>query len=444
MSWANKLCSKGCWAADAGDINGQGPLAPQARRKSLGEQIGERLNSFSSSSREPRQTRATEAARLREAFLADGGERVEDTSLASLDKVWGSEGAWQVIGDAPMGKNDKEQFFNVRKLRCFPKTRAKDIRRMLDIAGLGIKNIKGNKGKKLYCTRPGQDHFSISRLCNGWEVFCIADGHGPEGHWPSFRVCRVLPYFLQGGLCNLLLEKGFPAEALAEAFRKTQLDLEQRGNIEKIELSDSGCTCAVVLRHPDIQSAYVAHVGDSRTILLSTSCGSLRSTQDHVASNPSERRRIENAGGDIRAPRNNVSRVYVKGEDQPGLMVSRAFGDMLVKHCGVHASPDIAEWPIDGFRDAYVLSASDGVWEVKDTEEVVQMVSQLQYEGRSSQAIVERLVSQTMDLWASKKREEYCDDITVLLFPLLGALPVLEKQKSISCLAGCNRLCVVQ
>jgi len=134
----------------------------------------------------------------------------------------------------------------------------------------------------------------------------------------------------------------------------------------------------------------------------------------------------------------------LKGEEQPGLMVSRVFGDQLVKSCGVHARPDIAEWPIDGFRDAYVLSASDGLWEVKDTEDVVKMVSEAQSEGTSSQAIVERLVSQSMDKWAAKKKAEYCDDITVMLFPLIGYLPVLERQKSIGCFAGCRPRCVVQ
>jgi serine/threonine protein phosphatase PrpC len=439
MDWANKLCSKGCWNADAGDVD---PQAPQARSSPFAVAAATAAAAFSS--RGPRQSRSTEAARLREAFLADGGERDEDTSTASLDQVWGVQGSWQIIGDAPVRKDDKEPFYNVRKLRCYPKTRAKDIRRMLDVAGVGIKNIKGNKGKKLHCTRPGQDHVSVSRLSNGWEVFCIADGHGPEGNWPSMRVVRVLPYFLQSGLCDLLLKKGFPAEALAEAFRKTQLNLEQRAALEKTELNDSGCTCAVVLRHPEIASAWVGHVGDSKTILLSTSQGSLRYTQDHLASVPSERRRIESLGGDVRTPRNNVDRVYLKGQDQPGLMVSRAFGDLWVKSCGVHANPDIAEWPIDGFRDSYVLSASDGVWEIIDMEDIVRMVTQAQMEQKSSQAIVERLVGQAMDHWAAKKREEYCDDITVLLFPLIGYLPVLEKRQSMGCFGGCRQRCVVQ
>ena len=53
-------------------------------------------------------------------------------------------------------------------------------------------------------------------------MHCIADGHGPGGHWVSDRVVRILPYFLSSRDCRRLLCRGEVATALKYAFERMQ------------------------------------------------------------------------------------------------------------------------------------------------------------------------------------------------------------------------------
>merc|ERR1719316_897567 len=65
--------------------------------------------------------------------------------------------------------------------------------------------LRCTKGKKPFSpTCPNQDNYSLTKLPNSVLLLAICDGHGPFGHWVSFRLAQSLPYFIaQRGPKNL-------------------------------------------------------------------------------------------------------------------------------------------------------------------------------------------------------------------------------------------------
>lgn len=146
---------------------------------------------------------------------------------------------------------------------------------------------------------PGQDNFSCARLAGGFRLHCIADGHGPGGHWVSDRVVRILPYFLSSRDCRSLLCKGEVESALNSAFERMEEDLESAAEQDDINLLVAGTTVVCILRQIHSPIVWVACVGDSRAIHL---CGDGKvsfSTNDHKPSNPVERERVIRHGCEI-------------------------------------------------------------------------------------------------------------------------------------------------
>jgi serine/threonine protein phosphatase PrpC len=118
----------------------------------------------------------------------------------------------------------------------------------------------------------------------------------------------------------------------------------------------------------------VANVGDSRAMLLRRGAGGrlapLGLSVDHKPSLPSEGRRILLAGGSIAPLRyedgeEGPLRVWAPGvvPPGPGLAVSRSLGDTMGKLAGVSAAPDIYTATLAPGQDAFLVVASDGLWE---------------------------------------------------------------------------------
>jgi len=140
----------------------------------------------------------------------------------------------------------------------------------------------------------------------------------------------------------------------------------------------SGTTACCVL----ITEKYVifSNCGDSRGI-LSTKTGSANdasasspvlATLDHKPSNPIERTRIENAGGNVMIQRVNGS-----------LAVSRALGDFEYKNVEGKSPKEQLVSPEPEFYmklrepeiDEFLVLACDGVWDVMTNEELTSFVS---------------------------------------------------------------------
>ena len=57
-----------------------------------------------------------------------------------------------------------------------------------------------------------------------------------------------------------------------------------------------------------------------------------------------------------------------------GLAMSRSLGDLIVHNVGVIAEPEVIEHVLEG-NDEFVILATDGVWDVVDNNQAVQLVA---------------------------------------------------------------------
>mmetsp|Transcript_14550 Transcript_14550/g.45744 ORF Transcript_14550/g.45744 Transcript_14550/m.45744 type:complete len:398 (+) Transcript_14550:199-1392(+) len=370
---------------------------------------------------------------LAELYMLQAEQRHLDKKGLSEKELlapWDGDGSrWHATGrprPTPLGcEAASEAAFSRRGLFLRPST-DKRAEELLDQCGACALNQKGLKDATDFTL--GQDNFCIALLEGGWEVYGVFDGHGPGGHWPSFRAARSLPLFLQRGACAAMIRQGRLDAALIWAFEQVQQDLIQAAwppgqPKPTCSLPFAGCTGVCMLRHPSKRSLWVAHVGDSRAVLVAPGLGAARETEDHKPSVPSERLRIEQNGCEVRQQtfEDGLSedRIYIKGRPYPGIMMTRSLGDLLVKDKGVIATPEVTEWPLDSCEGGVVALASDGLWEFVSSGEVAELILGCRAQGQGLDAVAERLAANAQALW-EEKEPGYCDDITVLLLALDG------------------------
>jgi serine/threonine protein phosphatase PrpC len=287
---------------------------------------------------------------------------------------------------------------------------------MFERSGIAAVNLKGRKKQDTV----GQDSMSISHVAGRsesvmYELFFVADGHGPAAHLVSDRVVQTLPFFLGSLECQELLAQGAYEAALVEAFKYAEQDIME--GPEQCHSGFAGTTASAVLRTRS-SDLWVATVGDSRVIMFDPQGSVIYTTEDHTPDLPGEQQRIQAAGGDCReAPPYVGMRVYASGCNYPALAMSRSLGDACAKELGVSAVPEILCWPIKGHEDAYVLVASDGIWEFLENEEVAGILGQALRGGKPPKVAVEALVAKACELW-EQHADEYMDDITAILFPV--------------------------
>lgn len=107
------------------------------------------------------------------------------------------------------------------------------------------------------------------------------------------------------------------------------------------------------------------NVGDSRTIMISKENGQALTT-DHTLEEFDEVDRIEDAGGVITYENGKRPRIG-------GLLTTRTLGDMDAHAQGVSEIPEIICRQIPQ-EDRCIISATDGVFEVLNNNEVTQIV----------------------------------------------------------------------
>lgn len=365
----------------------------------------------------------------------------------ALIEAWGTGGSWSVFGQLPSRTAFGylcETPYNFRGLRLCPG--GQDAMTLLSQSDIGVANMKGMKGEGDLTA--GQDNFSVSCLGDGWEVFCVMDGHGPDGHWPSTRAVRTLPIFLRSPLiCNILAT----GDAMRFAFQETQADLESMAAKEKVKIFLSGTTAAVALRQSKRNELWVAHVGDSKVLLLAPGHGVLRETQDHKVDIPEEYRRVTENGCQVETQEHEddtkETRIFLEGKSYPGIMMTRSLGDLCVKPHAVCAEPEVEQWPLDDLpAGTLLLLASDGVWEFLTTQQASAIVLGELERGKTNQEAVQELLTAAKATW-TENEEDYCDDITAVLLPLTAPpLPLLPAAaaRSQGCWSGACSACTVQ
>lgn len=133
------------------------------------------------------------------------------------------------------------------------------------------------------------------------------------------------------------------------------------------------------------RTLYTANVGDSRIVLCRNGLAK-RLTVDHKASDPLEKQRIRQAGGEVKMGR-------VAGN----LELSRALGDMEFKPY-VSPRPYYSEIILDAETDEFIIIACDGVWDVCSDQAAVDLIRDVENTKEASQKIVRTsLLNGSMD-----------------------------------------------
>ena len=172
-----------------------------------------------------------------------------------------------------------------------------------------------------------------------------------------------------------------------------------------IDCSTSGSTAALLLITPE--TMWACSVGDSRAILAtlpkhqkqnteiqspklaqykktfggdSRHLKTVQLTLDQKPNISYELERVIKAGGVVSQVTSKEGkkigpyRIWKQGESIPGLAMSRSLGDSIAKSIGVISKPIIYQLNICLARDQFVVLATDGVWDVMTSAEVIQFV----------------------------------------------------------------------
>lgn len=245
-------------------------------------------------------------------------------------------------------------------------------------------------------------------------IAAVFDGHGPEdtGHLTA-ELCsqKFVTHLRKHPMWN-----GFHAKAAElnpiERARKALADTV--ADMESLALKDSasskhysGCTlCAAVVISTEMDQSssapaaiVTANVGDSRTIAGTGTWGSsvkaIDLTVDHKPSHPTERERIECAGGwivndmlngyigmsraigdnDLKEHR-NITKFDVFREDMPRKEKFSFGSDLLI------AAPEIDVRFVDD-QTHFAIVASDGIWHVLSSQTAVDYVHGVLLSGNS-------------------------------------------------------------
>lgn len=218
-----------------------------------------------------------------------------------------------------------------------------------------------------------EDRFFVA---SGGKFVAVFDGHGGAG------VSEYLEKHLYDNVCHYLelkhgqegdesVNRHIPsvsseAGALRAAFEKVESDV-----IADDALKYQGSTAVAVVVHEGEdghRTIMSANVGDSRAI-LSRKGKAVDLTRDHKPSDEREKARILAMGEEIEW--DNFSKVH----RVRSLSLSRAIGDRYAKPA-VSSEVEIRHFSVAEEGDNFVLLASDGLWDVMTSQEVVNFVQE--------------------------------------------------------------------
>mmetsp|Transcript_17060 Transcript_17060/g.35496 ORF Transcript_17060/g.35496 Transcript_17060/m.35496 type:complete len:337 (-) Transcript_17060:1054-2064(-) len=263
---------------------------------------------------------------------------------------------------------------------------------------------------------PCQDHWVVSIPFIEEYPSAVAgvfDGHGVGGH----QISRFVAGELIDKQLRRLLKALQPGDALLQAFENTDLAL---ADASFLPVDSSGTTASVLIVYFD--RVYCGFVGDSRCVLgRSNRIGGFECIElsaDHKPDRESEYQRIIACGGQVLDISGAPPRVWNRGsKTSPGLAVSRSFGDFSLRCAGVSSIPEITSYTLHA-EDSFIIMASDGVWGVFESDDVVSFIGERRRRG-SAQKVAEAVVSEATRRWLGTGDG---DDITCVLIFLDGTL----------------------
>ncbi|XP_076943111.1 putative protein phosphatase 2C 61 [Bidens hawaiensis] len=247
----------------------------------------------------------------------------------------------------------------------------------------------------------------------------VFDGHGRNGQIVSKFVRNKLPSIIINQR-NATMAKGKPVnehdefeskdfhswkEACCSAFKVMDKEVKL---LEHIDCSCSGTTAVVVIKQGD--DLVIANLGDSRAVLgtmAENGITPVQLTTDLKPSVPAEGDRIRRLNGRVMSLKDepHIDRVWLPYHDSPGLAMSRAFGDFVLKSHGIIAIPDVSYHRLTP-NDQFIVLASDGVWDVLSNNTVASIVWGAESEESAAKEVVVAATAAWKQKFPSSKRDD--------------------------------------
>ena len=282
-----------------------------------------------------------------------------------------------------------------------------------------------------------QDSYIIQRDINyikNFNIFAIFDGHGFNGN--------IISEYLKENLINKIgqhqqikLLKNL--EYIYSQFVKDnykiireiffELDNELLNNEKLIDINLSGSTCILLIQIGD--NIISANIGDSKAILVyedinvSNCAGeynkykSIKLSRDCTPYIETEKMRILINGGNVIQLKNSINqengplRIYLKGDNIPGLSITRSFGDRIGKKIGMISNPVINEYTLNKFVKIIII-ASSGVWKFIKEKEILNFGIKY-YLINDPDNFCNIIANKASELW--KQNTGNIDDITIIV-----------------------------
>ena len=269
---------------------------------------------------------------------------------------------------------------------------------------------------------------NINRV-KDFNIFGVLDGHGPDGHHVSNFASDFIPSQI---INHPEIKKLSDPELIYQKLKENNCQIITEAfllcdeELKKVEFDayGSGCTCNLIIHIGE--HILCTNVGDSRAIVAyddntdDQELNYLEHAQLSIDYKPeleNEKNRILLSGGTVAQMENQFGegvgpyRVWAKGQNYPGLAMSRSIGDLNGKSIGIIAEPGILEYDINE-TTKFIIIASDVVWEFLKNEDVIEMGKSFYIENDTSN-ICHRIVDTSASVW--KSRDVVVDDITVVV-----------------------------
>ncbi|CAD8134734.1 unnamed protein product [Paramecium octaurelia] len=144
-------------------------------------------------------------------------------------------------------------------------------------------------------------------------------------------------------------------------------------------------------------------------------------SNDHKPDLPSKFKRIISNCGRVEpyiaetGEKIGPARVWLLHEQIPGLAMSRSFGDYVASTVGVSSEPEITHYKMEA-NQAFLVVASDGVWEVFSNEEIQKFVIthwSPDMTAKKIDDICELIVGESTKRW--QEEDEVIDEISIVI-----------------------------
>lgn len=180
--------------------------------------------------------------------------------------------------------------------------------------------------------------------------------------------------------------------------------------------------CRAVLGEIQKQTELVhLRVGNQVKEVVKRTFSSVQVTTDHTTVLPDEVQRIRLEGGDVRQVLGGLDEVYIKGEDFPGIPITRCLGNPVARRAGIIGKPELWDRALttDTCDAKFVALGTDGLFEVLGNAEVCASVHHAK-RGNLKFA-VDSLVDRANVSWRLKSESRNhgqvtVDDITLMVY----------------------------